>query len=187
LLVDLVAVDVHGKLTAGSGPPASDARISSRHCKGAPTRRHALPSPENGQYHHQTTSPINRLLRSGRILAKHAKAIDRQAVDWNLVVLKSALWQSQHKLLRHFSALRYDQFNSCFITIFFSTPDTGNILSARSLKAAVGASVPKGLNWRAAFGRIWPYSQQVLQEEPRPMSNSTVLDLPASAMRVILF
>jgi hypothetical protein len=44
--------------------------------------RHALPSPENGQYHHQP----HQLLRSGRILAKHAKAIDRQAVDWNLVV-----------------------------------------------------------------------------------------------------
>jgi hypothetical protein len=36
-------------------------------------------------YHHQP----HRLLRSGRILAKHAKAIGRQTVDWNLVVLKS--------------------------------------------------------------------------------------------------
>jgi hypothetical protein len=33
----LVAIDVHGKLTAGSAPLASDARFSSRHCKGAPT------------------------------------------------------------------------------------------------------------------------------------------------------
>jgi hypothetical protein len=37
----LVAIDVHGKLTAGSVPLASDARFSSRHCKGAP----AMPFP----------------------------------------------------------------------------------------------------------------------------------------------
>jgi hypothetical protein len=46
--MDLVAIDVHGKLTAGSAPLTSDARFSSRHCKGAPA--HALPSPENGQF-----------------------------------------------------------------------------------------------------------------------------------------
>jgi hypothetical protein len=104
--MDLVTIDVHGKLTAGLAPPASDARFSSRQPLQGCTR-HALPSPGNGQYHHQ----LHQLLLSGRILAKYAKAIGRQAVDWNLVVLKSALWQSQHKLLRHFSALRYDQFN----------------------------------------------------------------------------
>jgi hypothetical protein len=41
LRMDLVAIDVHGKLTAGPAPPASDARFSSRHCKGAP----AMPFP----------------------------------------------------------------------------------------------------------------------------------------------
>jgi hypothetical protein len=43
-----------------------------------------------------------------------AKAIDRPAVDWNLVVLKSALSQSHRKDQPHFSALRYDQFSSLF-------------------------------------------------------------------------
>jgi hypothetical protein len=37
----LVAIDVHGKLTAGSAPLASGVRFSSRHCKGAP----AMPFP----------------------------------------------------------------------------------------------------------------------------------------------
>jgi hypothetical protein len=51
-MMDLaVAIDVHGKLTAGSAPLASDARFSSRHCKGAPAMPY--PSPDNGQYHHQ--------------------------------------------------------------------------------------------------------------------------------------
>jgi hypothetical protein len=56
--------------------------------------RHALRSPANGQYHHQP----HQLLRSGRILANQANLVDRPAVDWNLVVLKSALRQSQYKL-----------------------------------------------------------------------------------------
>jgi hypothetical protein len=75
--------------------------------------RQALPSPENGQYHHQPYQ----LLRSGRILANQTKAIDRQAVDWNLVVLKIALSQSQYKLLRHPSAVLRSallQLNRCF-------------------------------------------------------------------------
>jgi hypothetical protein len=53
LLMDLVAIGVHGKLTAGSAPLSSDARFSSRHCKGAPENGHALPPPENGQYLHK--------------------------------------------------------------------------------------------------------------------------------------
>jgi hypothetical protein len=71
---------------------------------------HTPPSPAIGQYHHQS----DQLLRSGRILANQAKAIDRPAVDWNLVVLKSALRQSQYKILRHLLARRDDQFNSYF-------------------------------------------------------------------------
>ena len=43
---------------------------------------------------------------------RQANPIDRPAVDWNLVVLKIALRQSQYKILRHFLALRYDQSNS---------------------------------------------------------------------------
>ena len=75
-LVAMLIADVHAKWTAGS--PARAIFFSSlQGCT-----RHALPSPENGQYHHQP----HQLLRSGRILAKHAKAIGRQAVDWNLVV-----------------------------------------------------------------------------------------------------
>jgi hypothetical protein len=57
LLLDLVAmliIDAHGKWTAGSAPLASDARISSRHCKGAP----AMPFPLL-QMASITTSPIN--------------------------------------------------------------------------------------------------------------------------------
>jgi hypothetical protein len=74
LLLDLVAMlitDVHAKWTAGSpvgAHLASGARLSSRHCKGAP----ATPFPPlqiNDQYHHQ----LYQLLRSGRILAKFAK------------------------------------------------------------------------------------------------------------------
>jgi hypothetical protein len=53
--MDLVAIDVHGKLTAvGSAPLASDARFSSRHCKGAP----AMPFPLL-KMASITTSPIN--------------------------------------------------------------------------------------------------------------------------------
>jgi hypothetical protein len=40
---------------AGSAPPASDARFSSRHCKGAP----ATPSPPLQMASIITTSPIN--------------------------------------------------------------------------------------------------------------------------------
>jgi hypothetical protein len=54
--------------------------------------RHAFPSPANDQYHHQPYQ----LLRSDRILAKQANPVGRPAVDWNLVVLKSALRQSQY-------------------------------------------------------------------------------------------
>jgi hypothetical protein len=99
LLLDLVAMlitDVHAKWTAGppAGPLASGARFSSRRFKGAPCTRHAFPSSANDQCHHQPYQ----LLRSGQILAKQAKAVDRPAVDWNLVVLKSALRQSQYKV-----------------------------------------------------------------------------------------
>jgi len=52
--MDLVAIDVHGKLTAGSAPLASDARFSSRHCKGAPAKPFPLLKMAS-----ITTSPIN--------------------------------------------------------------------------------------------------------------------------------
>jgi hypothetical protein len=50
----MLIIDVHGKWTAGSAPPASDARFSSRHCKGAPTTHTPLL-----QLASITTSPIN--------------------------------------------------------------------------------------------------------------------------------
>jgi hypothetical protein len=82
--------------------------------------RHALPSPANLQ---MASIPPPALsiasLRSntGKIRQtydRQASPIDRPAVDWNQVVLKIALRQSQHKILRRFLALRCDQPNSLF-------------------------------------------------------------------------
>jgi hypothetical protein len=80
LLLDLVAMLLlmytceMDRRFAGRTSWTSGARFSSRHCKGAP----ATPfPPANGQYHHQP----HQLLRSGRILAKQANPVDRQAVD----------------------------------------------------------------------------------------------------------
>jgi hypothetical protein len=55
--MDLVAIDVHGKLAAGSAPLvlASDARFSSRHYKGAP----AMPFPLLKMASITITSPTN--------------------------------------------------------------------------------------------------------------------------------
>jgi hypothetical protein len=108
----MLIADVHAKWTAGSPaePLTSGARFFSRHCKGAPATLFPPLQMTSDQCHHQP----HQLLRSGRILAKQAKPVGRPAVDWNLVVLKSALRQSKYKVLRHFSALRYDQFNSLF-------------------------------------------------------------------------
>jgi hypothetical protein len=97
--MDLVAIDVHGELTAGSAPPASDARFSSRHCKGAP----AMPFPLL-KMARITTSPINCFTPVGYWQNTPKLSIDRQAVDWNRVVLKSALWQSQRKVHAQFLA-----------------------------------------------------------------------------------
>jgi hypothetical protein len=67
--------------------------------------RHAFPSPANDQYHHQPYQ----LLRSGQIhntgeirqtFDRQANPVGRPAVDWNLVVLKIALRQSQHIFLK---------------------------------------------------------------------------------------
>jgi hypothetical protein len=46
--------------------------------------------------------------------SKIRQTFDRQGVDCNLVVLKIALRQLLCKVLRHLSALPYEQFNSCF-------------------------------------------------------------------------
>jgi hypothetical protein len=118
LLLDLVAMlitDVHMR----NGPqvrqqnllPGSGARFSSRHCKGAP----ATPFPPL-QMTSVITSPINCFAPVEYwILAKQANPVGRPAVDWNLMVLQSALrHQSQYKFLRHVLALRYDQFNRLF-------------------------------------------------------------------------
>jgi hypothetical protein len=57
--MDLVTIiDVHGKLTAGSAPLASDARFSSRHCKSTATGAPAMPFPLL-KMASITTSPIN--------------------------------------------------------------------------------------------------------------------------------
>jgi hypothetical protein len=50
--MDRVAIEVHGKLTAGSEPLASKRRAIFLSSLQGHTR-HALPSPENGQYLHK--------------------------------------------------------------------------------------------------------------------------------------
>jgi hypothetical protein len=126
LLLDLVAMlitDVHAKWTAGL--PAGAARAPS--CRPAARdflfvtarahrTRHALPSPANDQYHHQPYQ----LLRSGRILAKSAKhSIGRPIPIYRSPGCRLESGGTENRLaaiaaqiLRHFLALRYDQFNS---------------------------------------------------------------------------
>jgi hypothetical protein len=93
---------VHAKWTAGSPaePLASGARFSSRHCKGAP----ATPFPPLQMASIITTALSIASLRSNT--GKIRQPVGRQAVDWDLVVLKSALSQSHYNFLRHFLALR---------------------------------------------------------------------------------
>jgi hypothetical protein len=71
--------------------------------KGASTQQLRGPFHSPLQMTSITTSPIN-CFAPVAYWQNTSQNVDRPAVDWDLVVLKSALWQSQYKLLRHFSA-----------------------------------------------------------------------------------
>jgi hypothetical protein len=113
----MLIIDVHGKWTAGSASLASDARFSyspvHRRCKGAP----ATPFPLLQLLASTTTSPINCSAPVEYWQTKPKLLVVRLSIGIALVVLKSALRQSQYKLLRHFLALRYDQFKTAILDL----------------------------------------------------------------------